>query len=60
MALSIIIKVFVYGFPGLLVVVGLVENVDPFLAPGSGNWLIVSGLVVWIVEAILAARGIRV
>jgi hypothetical protein len=58
MPLSILIKVVVYGFPALLLVLGFLSNLNPW-APGSGWGLIYVAIGLWVVELIAAGFGVH-
>jgi hypothetical protein len=58
MPLGIVIKVVVYGFPALLLLLGFLSNLNPF-DPGSGWGLIYAAIALWVIELIAAGFGIH-
>jgi hypothetical protein len=58
MGFSVLVKVVVYGFPALLLLIGFLSNLNPW-APGSGWNLIYIAIGLWVVELAAAAFGIH-
>ena len=58
MSVSVVVKVVAYGFPALLLLVGLALTLDPS-ATAAGYWLIGIAVFLWLIEVFARARGVR-